>query len=325
MRVLVTGGSGFIGTNLVEYFAGRGDEVLNIDVAPPRNRNHQRWWHSANLIDGAATAAAVDKFSPNLVFHMAARTDLDGHSLDDYAANTIGVGNLIASMERLPDLKRVVFASSRLVCRIGYEPRDEFDVCPTTHYGKSKVIGEQLVRDAAGRLPGSWLIVRPTSIWGPWFDIPYKGFFLAVARGRYVHPGSQRILKSFGFVGNTIHQLSALSEAPHATIDGKTLYLGDYPPTDVAEMADLIQKAVGSRPIRKVGTHWLAPAAWAGDLFKMLGWRDPPLTSFRLRNLLTPMIHDLSELEAIVGKLPYSLAEGVAIAVEWLKGATEVS
>src|SRR5450759_5392964 len=119
LRVLVTGGSGFIGTNLVERFASRGDDVLNIDIAPPRNAAHRVWWRAIDLLDGVTFRAAVKDFAPEYLLHMAARTDLNGRSVDDYDVNTVGVGNVIAAVEGAASLQSLIFASSRLVCRIG--------------------------------------------------------------------------------------------------------------------------------------------------------------------------------------------------------------
>lgn len=325
MRILVTGGSGFIGTNLVEHFVSRGDEVLNLDIAAPRNSAHHSFWQTSDLLDAVGLRCLVRNFDPEVIFHMGARTDLDGSSVDDYAANTVGVENLITAVEGVTSLQRIIFASSRLVCRIGYSPKDEFDYCPTTPYGESKVIGERLVRNAFSRLPCPGLIVRPTSIWGPWFDVPYKTFFLTIAHGRYVHPGTIKILKSFGFVGNTIHELDQLMDAPADAVAGKTFYLADYPPIDVALLANTIQRALGVKSLKTVPVGVLRPAAWVGDCLKTLGWRNPPLTSFRLDNLLTPMVHDLEPLRSVVGALPHSMEEGVRMTVDWLRAQGEIS
>jgi nucleoside-diphosphate-sugar epimerase len=73
---------------------------------------------------------------------------------------------LIAALKPLASLKLVVCASSILVCGIGYRPQTETADRPSTAYCESKVAGEILVREQAeGAFP--WLIVRPTSIWGP--------------------------------------------------------------------------------------------------------------------------------------------------------------
>ena len=325
MRIIITGGSGFIGTNLVERFISSDNVVLNLDIAAPRNHTHHSYWMAQDLLDKVGLRSVMHDFAPDIVFHMAARTDLDGGTIDDYAANTVGVANLIAAVLGVTSLQRIVFASSRLVCRIGYEPTSEFDYCPTTPYGESKVIGEKLVRDAMAQLPCPALIVRPTSIWGPWFDVPYKTFFLTIARGRYVHPGKAKILKSFGFVGNTVHELERLMVAPASAVAGQTFYLGDYPPIDVAVWANAIQRALRVAPLRRVGVGALRAAAWLGDCLKACGWKYSPLTSFRLNNLLTPMVHDLAPLQAVVGALPYSMDEGVQVTVDWLRVQGEVS
>ena len=324
MKVFITGGSGFIGTNLVEDFSENGCEVLNFDSVEPRNIAQKKFWKKGDLRDGTVLRLTVREFSPDVIIHMAARTDLNGRSIDDYESNTVGVENLIAAIEDLTTLQRVIFASSRLVCRIGYMPKNEVDYCPTTPYGESKVLGEKIVREAASRIPCPWLIVRPTSIWGPWFDVPYKTFFLTVARGRYVHPGTERILKSFGFIGNTVYELQKLLVIPADSISGKTLYLADYPPINVSVMANSIQSELSVKPIRTVNVKLLRFVAWVGDFLKFFGWQNPPLTSFRLNNLLTPMVHDMKPLSDNVGDLPYSMESGIKITVAWLKSNKDV-
>lgn len=78
----------------------------------------------------------VSDIRPTHVVHLAARTDLDGREVSDYAANTKGVSNLLTVLaEAREPVERAVIASSRMVCRIGYQPRFEEDYCPTTEQG----------------------------------------------------------------------------------------------------------------------------------------------------------------------------------------------
>jgi nucleoside-diphosphate-sugar epimerase len=321
-RILITGGSGFIGTNLVEHYVTAGVPVTNFDRAPPRAPGHRGAWCRGDILDATALRDIVEDFSPTHIVHTAARTDIRGPTLSDYPQNVTGVANVIAAARRAPTLRRIIFTSSRLVARIGYQPRSEDDYCPPNAYGESKVVGEKVVRDAA--LPCSWVIVRPTSIWGPWFAVPYKDFFMAVAKNYYAHVRGVSVRKSFGFVLNTVHELDKLLETANETVHGKTLYLADYPPIRVEEMADCIQRELGTRKIRGVAFPLLKPVARAGDALQRLGWTEPPLTTFRLNNLVTEMVYDLEALERIVGPLPYSMEEGVRITVDWLRRQGEV-
>ena len=169
-----------------------------------------------------------------------------------------------------------------------------------------------------------WAILRPTSIWGPWFDVPYKSFFLSVAKGRYVHPAGLKIEKSFGFVGNSVRQLQRAAEASRDRLRGSTIYMADYPPLDVLAFAELIRQASGAPPVRSVPLPLLRILASLGDGAKALGMKNPPLTHFRLENLLTPMVHDLRPMEALSGPVTIGLAEGVATTVAWMRAQGEI-
>ena len=324
-RILVTGGSGFIGTHVVARYAGTGVPVRNLDVCAPRSGAHADLWRRADLLDADAMRREFEEFRPTHVFHLGARTDLNGSTLADYRANTEGLGNLLDAAATVNELERIVFGSSRLVCRIGYQPRDDADYCPTTAYGESKAQGERVVRQRGVAAPYSWLIVRPTSIWGPWFGVPYRNFFDAVRRGRYLHPRRHRILKSFGYVGNSIHQLDRLMFAPRDRVHARMFYLCDYEPIEVRAWAELIREAFAARPVREVPFAGLRAAALAGDALEALGLRNAPLTSFRLANLTTEMLHDTAALEKVCGALPFSAAQGVRDTVEWIRNTPERS
>ncbi|MBJ7328694.1 MAG: NAD(P)-dependent oxidoreductase [Solirubrobacteraceae bacterium] len=315
-KVLVTGGSGFIGTNLVHAYREAGVTVLNADASKPRNAADADVFRQVDFLDAAAVKSVVDDFQPTHVFHLAARTDLDGVTLSDYAVNIEGVTNVIEALRGLgPVLNRVVMASSRMVCEIGYQPKSDTDYRPSTPYGESKVRTEELTRPVTD-LP--WLLVRPTSIWGPWFDIPYRDFFLSIAKGRYVHPRGRRIDKNFGYVGNTIWQLHSLMTADDDAVLGKTFYLADNPPLEVRDFADRISRALSTRKAPNVPLPVLKGLAVAGDTLEKTG-RRAPLTSFRLANLLTNMYYELGPLEDVVGPPPIGLDQGVAETVAWLR------
>lgn len=324
-RIAVTGGSGFLGTNLIDFYLANGaTELTNWDISPPRDPEQSQWWRPFDLRDKARVREEMEIVNPEVVFHLGARTDLFGKTNGDYSANVDGVRNLIESAKSMGRPPRLIFASSRLVCQIGYEPHSEIDYCPSTAYGESKVEGEQIVRKLA-KDDLNWAIVRPTSIWGPWFQTPYRDFFDAVARGRYAHPANRRILKSFGFVGNTAFQLDRLMFGDFDRARYQTIYLADYPPLEVHDWANRMASFMGRGKIRSVPVPVLKAAAALGDIASIAGVKSPPLTSFRLNNLLTNMVHDTNLVETIVGDLPFTLSEGTEITVSWLKRFSQVA
>lgn len=318
-RILVTGGSGFIGTNVVSAYRKAGFEVVNADTAAPRNAEDSDLWRRVDITERSQVDELLAQVRPSHVLHLGARTDLRGRTVAEYGANVEGVSILLDALRSADrPAERIIVASSRLVCRIGYRPTSGEDYCPTTPYGASKVETERLVR-RADDLP--WVMGRPTSIWGPWFDIPYRDFFLNLSRGRYVHPRGLRIPKHFGFVGNTIWQLHRLMTAPSSAVLHRLFYLADDPPIEVWDFANRVSAAVGRPPPREVPLPLMRALARTGDVFGRATGKAAPLTSFRLDNLLTPMLYDLDNTMRLAGPLPYTTEISIPETVRWLRSA----
>jgi GlcNAc-P-P-Und epimerase len=74
IKAIVTGGSGFIGTNLMERFLEKGWDLQNIDIAEPKNHDHLKYWRRVDLLDRAALVDAFSTYKPDVVLHMGART-----------------------------------------------------------------------------------------------------------------------------------------------------------------------------------------------------------------------------------------------------------
>jgi len=314
-KILITGGSGFIGTNLIEFYKDKVD-VLNIDIVKPRNQEHYKYWKKVDINNFKELYDALEIFNPDVVIHMAARTDLEGKNLEDYSENIEGVKNIINVTNKFDSIKKVIFASSRLVCEIGYKPKDELDYCPSTVYGESKVIGEKLVRENKD-YSKKWIILRPTSIWGPWFDIPYKNFFTSIENKRYVHPKNKKIKKLFGYVGNCVYIIDKLISTDE--LNYQTLYLSDFEPLEVNDWANVISKKMHNEKVKEIPLFLLKATAKIGDFLKFCGYKNPPLTTFRLDNLLTEMVYNVDRVKSVIGDLPYSLDDGVNLTLNWMK------
>lgn len=318
MRMLVTGGSGFIGTNYVEFLRTRGDVgLINLDLRPPRHPAHGPYWRECDLQDAQRLPMLVRDFAPTHVVHLAARTGVRETSLEVFDANMRGVENLLAALAEVPTLDRVIFTSSMLVCRAGYVPRHDTDYQPSTLYGLSKARMEMIIRSRPD-LPYAWTIIRPISIWGPWGQEPFESFFRAISRGWFVHVGHGAYRKLFGYVENTAHQLQALLEAPRWLVDRATMYVADTAlPLD--QFAEAARRALGGPPIRRVPYALAVAAAKLGDLMRVAGWRGVPLTSFRLTNIVTEHFYDISPILRVTAPLPYDLSTAMARTVAWMQ------
>lgn len=312
-KTLITGGSGFIGTNYIEYLLRKGDrEFLNLDNRPPRNSKHKPYWIECDLMDAERLRKIIKDFAPAHVVHLAATTgaDLRNLTLDYFAPNIKGVENLVVSLRETPSVERAIFTSTMLVCEMGYIPKCDTDYKPSTLYGESKVYGEQVVR-AQKNLNFFWTITRPIGIWGPWGEEPYLNLFKAIRKGWYVHPGHGHYKRNLGYVENTVHQMECILSASEEKIAGKTMYLSDGGLVDLHDFAEEIQKVMGVRKIGHIPLWLIKAGAKLGDVLKTAGWRNVPLTTFRLKNMTCEYSFDLLPIMEISAPLPFSWQEGV--------------
>lgn len=316
IKILVTGGSGFIGTNVVQFYLNKNIEVLGIDITRPRNIDHEPYFKQVDICDINHLVESMSEFLPTHVIHLAARTDLNGATLSDYQANTKGTENVIEAIKQSGKVNKALFASSMLVCEVGYQPVDYDDYKPSTVYGESKVLAEKIIKNMKST-HFEWNIIRPTSIWGPWFGEPYNNFFDLVMRGRYVNLKGRSATKTFGYVGNAVHQIDQLLFSRDKSLSCKTFFIGDSPPINISEWADEILQTMGMSPAIKVPFPLFKMLALCGDWAGKLGVKIP-MNSFRLKNMTTNNIQRLDDLYMVVGMPPYSRAEGIQQTLNWL-------
>ena len=315
-KILVTGGSGFIGTNLIEYLSKDTQyEIQNIDIVKPKISAQDKYWVQVDLRKHDDVVSAVESFAPDYVIHLGARTDLNGTTLQDYDANIGGVRNLLDAIEKVGSVKRAIFASSMYVCEPGYMPKDFEDYAPHTLYGESKVETEKRIKTANPSY--TWSIIRPTSIWGPWFGEPYDKFFHIVMNHMYFHMGKRACRKTYGYVDNAIYQIMSILNADAEKVNRKVFYLGDYEPYDITEWANEIAKHAGIK-IPNIPYFCFKLAGWFGDFLKLFGISFP-MTSFRLHNMTTDNVHNLNPIKEIAPNLPVGREEGTVKTLEWIR------
>ncbi|MFZ4682063.1 MAG: NAD-dependent epimerase/dehydratase family protein [Terrimicrobiaceae bacterium] len=318
MKFFLTGGSGFIGTNLVAELLRRGDEVANFDKVAPRCPDHAGLWTKGDLLDAEALRNAMAVFAPDFVFHLGARADCDESTTveEGYRENTEGTANFLKAAQSVPSLKRAVIISSQYVAGPGRLPLGDDDYFPHTVYGQSKVITEQLTRKAD--LSYCWTLVRPTNVWGPWHWRYPKEFWRIAAKGLYFHPGGAPVMRCYAYVGNIIWQMLRVLELPTEEVNRQTFYVGDEV-ADIYHWASGFSKALCGRSAPKVPRPLLRGIALAGDVITALRGKQFYLTSPRYRSMTGDYPTPMERTFRVLGKGPFSLDDGIRDTVSWLR------
>jgi UDP-glucose 4-epimerase len=230
MRVLVTGGAGFIGSHLVDALLARGDEVSLLDHL----RRSPRPWvtealrrgarlHVADVRDLDALRGAFDTARPEVVMHLAAQVDVRRSVADPAFDAQVNVAGTVSVLEaaRSVGAERILFASTAATYgnpkRI---PTGEGEpIAPLSPYGTSKAAAEWYLNQYA-RLHGlSTLSLRMANVYGPRQD-PYGEagvvaiFAGASAAGRSVTVfGDGRQTRDYLYVGDVANAWIAAAES----------------------------------------------------------------------------------------------------------------
>ena len=316
MTIIVTGGSGFIGTNLIDYYLKKKYKIFNFDINPPKNKKHEKYWYKVNLLNYSAFRKNLLKLKPRYIIHLAAKTDLNGERLDDYNVNIKSVKNIIKFCTKHNNIKRVLFASTMLVNQTGHNPKSILNYNANTYYGHSKIIGENIILKSTDLLT-DFCIIRPTSIWGEWFDEPYRNFFNYVMSERYFHPGNLSSKKTFGYVGNAVYQIDKILFASKKKIRSKIFYIGDKPPVNISKWADEIALLSNVRKPKKIPFFMFKLLAIFGDLIIKLGIKFP-MSSYRLKNMTTNQVYNLRDTYDICGKPPFDRKIAIKNTLNWI-------
>jgi UDP-glucose 4-epimerase len=174
MRVLVTGGAGFIGSHVADALAARGDEVVVVDdlsTGRADRLDSQVVLHKLSIDDASALAGVMASSRAELVCHLAAQIDVRksvAAPAYDAQANVVGTVNVLEAAREVG--ARVVFASSggALYGRDAPIPsREDVLPLPESPYGVAKYCAEQYI-GLYNRLHGtSHSVLRLANVYGP--------------------------------------------------------------------------------------------------------------------------------------------------------------
>jgi nucleoside-diphosphate-sugar epimerase len=326
MKVLVTGGGGFLGKAIVMLLLERGDRVRSFS----RNEHpglaelgveHYR----GELADDAAVSNAAE--GCEIVFHVAAKAGVWGPYADFYQANVLGTRHVIDACRR-HGIKRLIYTSSPSVVFDGCDMEGVDESVPypqqfDAFYPQTKAQAEQLVLEANDQQLAT-VALRPHLIWGPGDNHLVPRILERGASGRLRRLGSRPCLVDTLYIDNAAlaHLQAAERLDIGSVVSGKAYFLSQGEPLPIWEVVNRILDAGGLPPVTRTISPALAYAMGAvlEKLYLLMRLPGEPLmTRFLARELSTAHWFDLSAAKRDFGYRPaVSFDDGIAKLRAWL-------
>jgi len=256
MRVLVTGGAGFIGSHLVDRLVADGRRVLVIDNLATGRADRLPPGVTLEAVDlvAADLERLLKAWRPDAVYHLAAQTSVPASMADplgDLEANVIATYRLVAAAHNA-GVRRIVFTSSggAIYGQARAPAREDGTTAPRSYYGVHKLAAEGHVALAGME----YAIARPSNIYGPRQGTGLEGAvipaFLEQARklAALTIEGDGRQTRDFLHVADAVDAIVRLAavELPSGTWN-----VAAARTTSILKLAALVERTLGVRLQRR--------------------------------------------------------------------------
>ncbi|WDS34827.1 2-alkyl-3-oxoalkanoate reductase [Pseudoxanthomonas sp.] len=322
MKILVTGGAGFLGQALCRGLVERGHEVISFQ------RSHSPALAAlgvgqvqGDLVDAHALNHAVA--GVEAVFHNAAKAGAWGSYDSYYQPNVVGTQHVLDAC-RAQGISRLVYTSTPSVTHRATHPVEGLGADEVPYgedfqapYAATKTIAEQLVL-AANDAQLATVALRPRLIWGPGDHqiLPRLVERARSGRLRLVGDGSNKVDTTYIDNAAQAHFDAFDHLMPGSACAGKAYFISNGEPWPMREVLDALLAATGTPPVRKTlsfkAAYRIGVACEA--LWKVLPLKgEPPLTRFLAEQLCTPHWYSMEPARRDFGYVPrVSMAEGLA-------------
>jgi 3beta-hydroxy-delta5-steroid dehydrogenase/steroid delta-isomerase len=300
---MVTGGSGFVGANLVAELLNRGHWVRSFDRAPCPLPDHPRLeTMQGDICDTESVEAALDGIDGiDTIFHTAALIELlGGRSVTDeyrarsFAVNVGGTENLVHAAQKA-GVKRFVYTSSNSVVIGGRAISGGDETLPYTDrfadlYTETTVAAEKYVLSQNGVGGLLTCAIRPSGIWGPGDQTMFRKIFERVVAGEVkALIGSRHARLDNSYVHNLVHGfiLAGQHLVEGGTAPGQAYFVNDDDPVNVFEFSRPVLEGCGQRwPRLRISGRLVhaAMSVWQWLHFRF-GLPQPPLEPLAVERL----------------------------------------
>lgn len=307
MRVLVIGGSGFIGTRLVGALREAGHEPTILDLRP--SASYPDVTTIGDVTERTDVEAALEHV--DVAVNLAAEHRDDVRPVSRYEAVNVGGARTLVAAAEARGVDRLVFTSTVAVYGLGRPRPDETaPTRPFNEYGRTKLAAEDVLRAWAAADPRrSLTIVRPCVVFGEGNRGNVWTLATQVASGRFRFVGDGANSKSMAYVGNVAAYLTGAVEAGPGVhlvnyADGPDLTTREL----VAVLSERLGVPVGARAIP------LPLGVLAGHVFDAaarLTGRTFPVSAVRVRKFAAETTVDAGRVDRSGFVRPYSIVEGL--------------
>lgn len=320
MRVLVTGGTGFVGQHTVRALLQRGDQVAMLGRDWSRSAATLKAGAlpiQADLRDAAAIRAACAGM--DAVLHIGALSAPWGRAADFHAINVGGTANVIAGCEH-HQVGRLIVVSSPSVLFDGRDQHLLSDAAPyptrfTSIYSATKKLAEDRVRAAMGRGLNA-VILRPKAIFGPGDTTLLPRLIAAARRGRLPQIGDGRNVVDLTYVDNVVHALLLTLHAP-AAVGGTYTITNDEHVLLWDVIRTVLRRLDLSTDLPRMPLRVALLLARLMEIHASITHREPILTRYSVAILARTQTYDISAARRDLGYTPLvTVAEGIERTVD---------
>ena len=267
MKILVTGGLGLIGHNIVQRLEQQGHEVFITDIktnyglipqaeldyliAERRNKIKTDRIHAIDISDRDGIAWLMRTYQPNAVIHLASFPRQKVVNVDpQLGSKTMSEGllNLLEQSQRHSISKFVYISSSMVYGDFDNDVTEDAVCCPIGQYGIMKLAGEWLVKDYARRGYFDYIIVRPSAVYGE-LDVEDRvisKFLLTAMQDGVIKVNGANETLDFTYVDDAADGIVAATLSEHKN---KTYNITKSHSKTLLEAAELAVKIVGKGTI----------------------------------------------------------------------------